>query len=323
MSSREERANVIVAQALAKLLRTKVEAEVKKRADGRLLDIYIPDLNAVLEAKYDDFDAACRAAQDRWEEMNPPPEIVGALSYDLSFEKDAEDAVYGDGRIEFALSGNPDESLSKFKRTGAVYDLAQSLRRPAAILRPNEDEIDKEIKNIEGAMTLFYTDVKNKKGLLAKFAEILKANFANADEEKILEQSARVAGLILFGALLFQFALSQKNPDVNSPDKLGLSDFVDEWGRIRREINYAAIFDVAEKLLRAGVPPKSLKCLRRAARKAQDLAEDGTDLMGRIYHRLLADAKPLGAFYTSIPAATMIAGLALPPPDWKNTDWAN
>jgi len=45
------------------------------------------------------------------------------------------------------------------------------------------------------------------------------------------------------------------------------------------------------------------------------------DLAGRIFNRLVSDRKFLAAFYTSIPAATLLAGLALLPDRWPQFDW--
>jgi len=46
------------------------------------------------------------------------------------------------------------------------------------------------------------------------------------------------------------------------------------------------------------------------------------DLMGRVYHLLLADAKYMGAFYTMVPSATLLLSLALLPKDWS-IDWSD
>ena len=46
------------------------------------------------------------------------------------------------------------------------------------------------------------------------------------------------------------------------------------------------------------------------------------DLMGRIYHRLLVDAKYFGAFYTTIPAATLLLELTFDPKYW-DVDFSN
>ncbi len=47
------------------------------------------------------------------------------------------------------------------------------------------------------------------------------------------------------------------------------------------------------------------------------------DLAGQIFNRLVADRKFLAAYYTSIPAATLLAGLALDPNRWKDVDWSD
>ena len=325
MQSREENANVLTAEVLGNLLRREVRAETSGRTDKRLLDIYISGNHPVIiEAKYDNFDAAVDAAQGRWTNMHPPPDIVCALSYHLDFRTDYKDAIRRDVPVEFAFSGNQFDDLHNYKRIGTVYDLAQSLRRPAAILHQGDDETDHAVGKISGALAAFYSSVQNDNGLLHKFAEILQANMESGKEKEILEQSARVAGLVLFGAFLFQFALAKKDKRVKNPSLESLSALSAHWKMILDEINYAAIFKVAQQILDAGVLQNPLQALLDAARDLQTLAADGTDLMGRIYHRLLADAKPLGAFYTSIPAATLIAGLALSPKDWGGDDqWAS
>ena len=325
MQSREENANVLTAEVLGNLLRREVRAETSGRTDKRLLDIYISGNHpVVIEAKYDNFDAAVDAAQGRWTNMHPPPDIVCALSYHLDFRTDYKGAISRDVPVEFAFSGNQFDDLHNYKRIGTVYDLAQSLRRPAAILHQGDDETDHAVGKISGALAAFYSSVQNDNGLLHKFAEILQANMESGKEKEILEQSARVAGLVLFGAFLFQFALAKKDKRVKNPSLESLSALSAHWKMILGEINYAAIFKVAQQILDAGVLQNPLQALLDAARDLQTLAADGTDLMGRIYHRLLADAKPLGAFYTSIPAATLIAGLALSPKDWGGDDqWAS
>lgn len=324
MPFREEYTNTLVAKTLGKLISKKVRGEEKGRADRRLLDIHIPgNHRAVIEAKYDDFDAAVKAAQGRWTNMNPPPAIVGALSYHPCFAEKPENAIRRDGSIEYALSGVRHADLHSLKRTGTVYDLAQSLRRPAAILRPHEDEIDQAVGRIEGVLTAFYDSVQSDHGTLATYARILQATIEPGKEKETMEQSARVAGLILFGAFLFHISLSRKDGRVKYPSADSLLALLAHWDMILKDINYAAIFGVARRILECTLL-KQAQWFLAAAREVHALAEDGTDLMGRIYHRLLADAKPLGAFYTSIPAATLIAGLALSPSDWgDDSQWAD
>ncbi|MFL6846451.1 MAG: hypothetical protein ACJ8ER_16410 [Allosphingosinicella sp.] len=47
------------------------------------------------------------------------------------------------------------------------------------------------------------------------------------------------------------------------------------------------------------------------------------DLMGRIYHLLLHEAKYLGTYYTSVPAATLLLQLSLDIDRWNDVDWAD
>ena len=47
------------------------------------------------------------------------------------------------------------------------------------------------------------------------------------------------------------------------------------------------------------------------------------DLAGRIFNRLIAERKLLAAFYTSIPASTLLAGLALSSSRWSLVDWGS
>ena len=42
-----------------------------------------------------------------------------------------------------------------------------------------------------------------------------------------------------------------------------------------------------------------------------------------IFNRLITDRKLLAAYYTSIPASTILAGLALSPDRWPHVDWTN
>ena len=47
------------------------------------------------------------------------------------------------------------------------------------------------------------------------------------------------------------------------------------------------------------------------------------DLAGRVFNRLISERKLLAAFYTSIPASTLLAGLALSPNKWASINWGN
>ncbi|MDA7969090.1 MAG: SAM-dependent methyltransferase [Gammaproteobacteria bacterium] len=330
--TREEKANVLLAESLRSLLgdAVRVEAETSGRADRKLPDILITHkrsgLRIVLEAKYDDFDAAVKAAQNRWDELTPRPDMVGAVSYSPPYKKNFENAVRNGAGIDFALSAEQHQDMHALQRGGEIYDLAHALRRPSAPLHI-DDEVEHAVGRIQGVLADFVDGVLENRGQAMELARILQASFNGEKEKDVLEQTAKMAGLILFGAALFQLALSKEDARVSAPNAVleekGVAGLDAHWGYILDEINYAAIFRIARRILTQNIAVRLVAPLVSVAREVEHLAHDGVDLMGRIYHRLLADAKTLGAFYTTIPAATMMAGLVLSADDWNSTDWTD
>jgi hypothetical protein len=141
----------------------------------------------------------------------------------------------------------------------------------------------------------------------------------------------RVAGLTLINALVFQEQLSRTNRRVQTLARLRSRSplrtaLIDHWDFIIREIDYVPIFELGVKLLQA-LPsaPHVEQALQQALRTAEKvLARQAAlrhDLMGRVYHRLLAEAKYLGTYYTSVPAATLLLKLALAPEAWPQVNW--
>jgi hypothetical protein len=135
----------------------------------------------------------------------------------------------------------------------------------------------------------------------------------------------RVASLTLVNAMLFQEILSQRTQVATLRQTIESLDIVGKfnqiWKHIEKEVDFVPIFNVARKILLA-LPssPETDKALRRLVQSAIRISRNRAalrhDLMGRIYHRLLADAKFYGAFYTKIPAATLLLKLALGENDW-------
>jgi len=143
---------------------------------------------------------------------------------------------------------------------------------------------------------------------------------------------SKIAGLTLVNALVFQEVLADYESQVQHlRQTLQSSDaitaFADHWEYIVTQINYYPIFHVAHQLLLT-LPsnPDSEKALRSLTKTALEIVQQRAalrhDLMGRVYHRLLAEAKYLGTYYTSVPAATLLLKLALQPEKW-NLDWSD
>ena len=327
---REEAANVALGNSLTDLLGKMFEVQAEAiEPNKKLPDISIKKngIRIVLEAKGDNFKAAAEAASKRWDEIKPPPNIVGAVSYAPPYLRNFDEAVRQGEMIEFALTANRYDDLTTLKRTGGIYDLAQALRRPYSVINPGGDELAEAINRIKGALGVFANANARKHGTLMHWARTLQASFEGEKEEVVLELSAKMAGLILFGAALFQIELADRKDDVKDPAAIvaeadGIVALREHWRYILDNINYVAIFDVAYTIA-SRVAIDDMTMIIKTAHAFRHIARDGIDIMGRIYHKLLADAKPLGAFYTSIPAATMMAGLALNPKNWKDTDWAD
>lgn len=142
----------------------------------------------------------------------------------------------------------------------------------------------------------------------------------------------KIAGLILLNALIFQEVLSKTNQHVKplqdfqfDPDPIG--KLHEHWQFILDKINYYPIFHIAHKLLGCLSADRDVtKAVKELIKTARHIvswrAPLRHDLAGRIYHRLLTEAKYLGAYYTSIPAAFLLLKLALRPDAWPY-DWAN
>ena len=90
-------------------------------------------------------------------------------------------------------------------------------------------------------------------------------------------------------------------------------------------IDYYPIFSMARDVVKELSEVEATDVLGECATTAATLLGMGAvgrhDLAGRIFNRLIAERKLLAAFYTSIPASTLLAGLALSPNRWDGVDW--
>ncbi|MCY4023115.1 MAG: hypothetical protein OXF32_06680 [Anaerolineaceae bacterium] len=142
----------------------------------------------------------------------------------------------------------------------------------------------------------------------------------------------RVGGLVLLNAMIFGEVLSVRHVEVPPLGQVlsrnAWRELTEGWQYVLDEINFHSIFWLASEIMDglSFAAPDSEQVLQRMANVAQQIclkrAALNHDLMGRVYHRLLADAKYLGTYYTSLAAATLLLKLALRPQGWQ-TDWAS
>ena len=140
------------------------------------------------------------------------------------------------------------------------------------------------------------------------------------------ETAAKVSALVLANALIFQEQLAITDGRITPLRKIEkeadlVGALAQHWHWIRENINYKPIFQLGEHVL--DELPSALsttQAVRAVLSQAKAICEKQAalrhDLMGRIYHWLLHEAKYLGTYYTSVPAATLLLKLTLAA-QWK------
>jgi hypothetical protein len=152
-------------------------------------------------------------------------------------------------------------------------------------------------------------------------------------EQRRRETTAKLAALMLANAFIFQEQLSSLDAKVRTIHSvMAERDFIGtaaaHWEMIITELNYVPIFKVARQILLSlpatGDTDKSVRHLaQRALEIVRKKAALRHDLMGRIYHLLLLEAKFLGTYYTSVPAATLLLKLCLDIVRWPSINWSD
>jgi hypothetical protein len=146
--------------------------------------------------------------------------------------------------------------------------------------------------------------------------EAAKTKLSQVEAEAV----CRISPLVLINAMIFQEILSDNIEFQVSPlEKIKneeniLSAFSSQWQDILK-IDYYPIFHVANELLVEITAYRASEILRSLADAAQRIvtlrAALRHDLMGRVYHKLLADKKYLATYYTRVPSAVLLLKLAL------------
>lgn len=341
-------------RALAQLLRQHgLEAEAEQTitdVDGRLhrVDVLVEfeDQSAAIEAE---FARARTVRQDAFKRMPETPLIwrelpvkhVFAVVYPQNLRHLPESAAArelatcqeleftrvprpADQHIAPGQIAGPSQQAPETRQTGSVAAIAECLR-------------DFWVQTANGSSV---EETVTKAARAIDYASELLRNRVPGPESGGDSDPAATHALIWLNALLFQELLSahldtktlspaHRRKKIPVPDPRGRPSVIfQQWERLL-EINWWPIFSVAlESLAKApsywtgiALPP-----LRNAA---ATIAESGVirrhDIAGRIFHRLLDSRKFLATNYTTIPAAVLLAGLALDPRHrlWKNVAWSS
>jgi len=210
---------------------------------------------------------------------------------------------------------------------GDVNDLVEHLRRALESLVA-QDVVAQAAKELQAGVEAFSRRVYRTNAIAGRSAKVLGISKPRGD------LVGRIAGLIVVNAMLFQELLAEQDSNVKTLNETLAQGhlqkgFCEHWKFILERINYYPIYHVARQLLLklpAGrdVEQGLQKLCQVALSIATRRAALRHDLMGRVYHTLLAEAKYLGTYYTSVPAATLLLKLALGfrrfPYDWHDLE---
>ena len=329
-TAREEAANVLLAQ----LLRAQgIEARAEIRSVQGTPDVRVElgrrDL-VILEGKWQASSGLLEdQLNDRLEDFSEALGIIGVLYPNrLRHEDDLFGHLESASDLQWWLHGSRGEVWPERPvRTGSVADLIDHLR-----------ELLREIEGIDrvtaAARVVGYwvEQAAHRLSGHARISRLVADIIAESDQEKDRAAALRIGCLVLFNALAFQDRLAEVNEDVQTAPEAwgyGLTGLRDAWRHICENIDYIPVFELAVNILdvlstgRPEVQEPVIAPLLKAVNDTRHL--EGHDLSGRLFHTLLTDAKFTGAYYTSVPAATMLARLVFhdwpPHVDWKDHEF--
>ena len=283
--------------------------------------------SVLLECKWD---GSRRLLESQLEErLDAFPEslgLIGVLYPDrLRHTVNVEAALETAGDIRWWLHGSRGESVAdRHIRRGSVAELADNLRALPLELE-GSDRVAAAAGVVGYAIEQAAEQVAQHARMSCRVADVI----AKTDRENDRAAALRIGGLVLFNAVAFQDRLAATNGDVPTVREswgAGVHGLRDAWRKICDEINYVPVFELAGDILDIlGDGPEDTHSsvigpLIRAMEDTRRL--EGHDLSGRLFHTLLTDAKFTGAYYTSVPAATLLTRLVFE--DWPpSVDWSD
>ena len=326
-TNREEAVNVVLAQLLT---RRGVPARAERRSRQGAPDVRIELASGdeiILECKYAGSSGQLESQLNgRLGSFGDTFGILGVVYPDrLQHEVDVETCLESAEDIQWWLHGSKGKvAANRRVRNGAVADLADHLR-----ILPLEIEGVDRVQAAAGIVGVAIEESANRISTHARISRRVSEIIAASDQERNRAAALRIASLVLFNALAFQERLTAVDNDVATVDEAlrrKLDGLHNAWRYICNEIDYVPVFDLAGNIvdvLKDGPPEVQLPVIEPLARAVRDTRKlEGHDLSGRLFHTLLTDAKFSGAYYTSVPAATLLSRLVFH--EWpEHVDWSD
>ena len=327
---REEGVNVLLAQSLRD---HGVSARAERRSRKGTPDIRVElrggDL-VILECKWD---GSANLLDGQLEErLKDFPEALGMVGVlypgGLRHEENTYAGLEAATDLQWWLHGSRGAATPEPRvRSGSVAELADQLRT-----LPLELEGVDRVAAAAGAVGYALEQAAKQLSKHARISRRIADIIASTDQEKDRAAALRIGCLVLFNALAFQDRLAAANEDVPTVNETlgqGIPGLRHAWRHICDNIDYVPVFELATSILDVldtGPEEVQAPVIAPLVKAMEDTRRlEGHDLSGRLFHTLLTDAKFTGAYYTSVPAATLLSRLVFQdwPPyvDWKDHEF--
>ena len=322
---REEGVNVLLAQ----LLRDRgVSARAERRSREGAPDVRIElgsGDSVILECKWEGSAGLLESQLE--ERLKDFPEALGMVGVlypcGLRYEENTYAGLETATDLQWWLHGSRGTAtLEPRLRRGSVAELADHLRTLPLELE-GVDRVAAAASAVGYALEQAAKQLNKHARISRRIADVI----ASTDQEKDRAAAPRIGCLVLFNALAFQDRLAAANEDVPTVNETlgqGITGLRQAWRQICDNIDYVPVFELAVNILDVlGDGPNEvhnpvIDPLVKAMEDTRWL--EGHDLSGRLFHTLLTDAKFTGAYYTSVPAATLLSRLVFQ--DWPpHVDW--
>jgi hypothetical protein len=331
--NREEVVNTLLAVAISRL-GVIADAETIHFHGRHRPDVLfeLRGLRIVIEGKFGDSNCAEDAVMNdaRKRVKSGIAHIVAAVIYPQNLRTTATSripSVLEESILRFRIVAETRESESWFE--GSPAALMDTLRRAQESLT-QDDIVEQTAKSLSAKLAGVAKLWMGQHGACDRLSDILGIkSSAEEDLEHAAgrrETAAKISALVLANAFIFQEQLAATDRRITPlrrlDKELDLTGAVcRQWTWVWTNINYVPIFQIGERIL-AELPSSqnTTSAVRAVLHEAQLICDRQAalrhDLMGRIYHWLLHDAKFLGTYYTSVPAATLLLKLTFSLP-WK------
>ncbi len=214
---------------------------------------------------------------------------------------------------EWRIDGTAGPRLS-----GSVLELGDAVARTT----PPAGNLEQAVEILDAGARRAGAMLYGSPGSMARVAQVFGS--------KPTDEAANMAALVVINAMVFQERLAK---DSAAYESISATRVGGSFSRLRLlrawenilEIDYYPIFSMALRVVEGLSDVEAAGVLEECANTTSELLATGAvgrhDLAGRIFNRLVSERELLAAYYTSIPAATLLAGLALSPGSWRQVDW--